>query len=246
MFYAPNWKNRVFKLRLQLTIYEHQRGLFYRQGKLIDLLKPGQYTFWRWEPVEIQVLSIRQMSSVISGQEMLTADHIDVRVTVAVYYSFADPVKVVTMLENANERIYQDIQLALRAAVTSHDLDTLLNDRSVLGDGLMKEVTPIAAVYGVEITGIGVKDIILPKNIRDVMLLEVEADRAGRADLIRARHEVAAARTRANAAKIMAENPLIVRMQALDTLAAVAGGAGNVVVLPALNDIAALLNHSGE
>ena len=83
----------------------------------------------------------------------------------------------------------------------------------------------------------GIRDIILPGEVRQVMMLEIEADRAGRAELVKARHEVAAARARANTAKIMTENPDFARMQEMEVLLALAGKSGNVVVLPNLADL---------
>ncbi len=77
----------------------------------------------------------------------------------------------------------------------------------------------------------------LPGVVRNVFLKEVEADRTGRADLIRARHEVAAARARSNTARILAENPNVARMQEIDALVNLAGKAGNVVLLPSLADL---------
>src|SRR5207302_6913893 len=91
--------------------------------------------------------------------------------------------------------------------------------------------------YGVELNRVGIRDVILPGEVRQVMMQEVEADRAGRADLVKARHEVAAARARANTAKILAENPEVARMQELDALVALAGKGGNVVLLPGLADL---------
>jgi regulator of protease activity HflC (stomatin/prohibitin superfamily) len=84
---------------------------------------------------------------------------------------------------------------------------------------------------------VGVKDIILPGVVRTVFLQEVEADLKGRASLVAARHETAAARARANTAKLLQENPDILRLQELETLAALASKAGNVLILPGLQSL---------
>jgi regulator of protease activity HflC (stomatin/prohibitin superfamily) len=102
---------------------------------------------------------------------------------------------------------------------------------------LLERVAPSALNYGVTLKRVGIRDIVLPGVVRTVFLKEVEADRTGRADLIRARHEVAAARARANTARILAENPNVARMQELDALVNLAGKQGNVVLLPGLADL---------
>jgi regulator of protease activity HflC (stomatin/prohibitin superfamily) len=79
--------------------------------------------------------------------------------------------------------------------------------------------------------------VILPREVQRVLMLEVEADRTGRAELVKARHETAAARARANTAKLLAETPEVARMQELDALLALAGKGGNVVLLPNLADL---------
>jgi regulator of protease activity HflC (stomatin/prohibitin superfamily) len=116
-------------------------------------------------------------------------------------------------------------------------MDQLLEGRAEVGTQLLELSAPAAKRYGVELTRVGLRDVILPREVQRVMMLEVEADRTGRADLVKARHEVAAARARANTAKLLAETPEVARMQELDALMALAGKGGNVVVLPNLADL---------
>ena len=96
------------------------------------------------------------------------------------------------------------------------------------------DVAGRAAKYGVELTRVGVKDMVLPGTVRAVFLQEVEAEHKGRASLVAARHEVAAARARANTAKLLQENPHILRLQELETLAQLASKSGNVLIIPGL------------
>ncbi|MEL6149602.1 MAG: hypothetical protein AAFR56_08250, partial [Chloroflexota bacterium] len=91
--------------------------------------------------------------------------------------------------------------------------------------------------YGIELRRVGVRDVVLPGVVRNVFLKEVEADREGRAELVKARHEVAAARARANTARIMSENPNIQRMQEIEALVKIAGRNGSMVLLPAFADL---------
>jgi regulator of protease activity HflC (stomatin/prohibitin superfamily) len=235
-------RNKLTWLGLQreYILFEYQRGLLYRRGKFERLLEAGAYRFWRWEAINLVPVDIRQTSQVISGQEMLTADHIDIRLTVVAQFVISDPVLAWHVVDNYLQQLYQDIQLALREAVTARELDAILGTRDEIGRELMTQVAPLAATYGIMLNRLGIKDIILPKNVHDVMMKEVEAQREGRASLIRAQHGTAAARARANTAKILADNPQIVRLQELETLVALASKPGSTIILP---NLANLLNR---
>ncbi|MBX3083493.1 MAG: slipin family protein [Anaerolineae bacterium] len=229
-------KNRLW-LKQQAIVWEHERGLLYRDGKFVRVLMPGRYEFWRWQQMRLTKLSVRQMSQVITGQEILTADKVEVRVSLIAQYSVTDPVAAINAVENYVDQLYQDLQLSLREAVTSLTLDALLEARESLANRLLEQVAPLAKEYGVTLKRVGLRDVVLPGTVRNVFLKEVEADREGRAELVRARHEVAAARARANTAKILAENPNVARMQEIDALVKLAGKSGNVVMLPNIADM---------
>ena len=231
------------RIRKELIIIEYERALLYEQGQFTRLLEPGRYVFWRWDKVSFDRVSLRQMSEVISGQEVLSSDKIGVRVSLIAHYAVTDPVAAITTVENYGEQLYQELQLALRNMIASRTVEELLAARDEISDELMTVVAPQAEVYGITLRRVGVRDIVLPGNVRNVFMLEVEADRQGRAELIKARHEVAAARARANTAKILTENPAVIRLQELDALVNLAGKNGNVIVLP---NLAELLTSRGS
>jgi regulator of protease activity HflC (stomatin/prohibitin superfamily) len=224
--------HEFFGLRQAATVWQTERGLLYRDGQFVRLLEPGRYVYWRWDRMRVSKISIRQMSHIINGQEVLTADKVEVRVSLIAQYVISDPVLAMHAVENFVEQLYQDLQLSLREAINSRALDALLEAREELGKELLAKVIEQARAYGVEVKRVGIRDMVLPGSVRNVMLKEVEADREGRAELVKARHEVAAARARANTAKILAENPNVARMQEIDALVKLAGKQGNVLMLP--------------
>lgn len=227
----------LFKLKKEITVYEYERGLLYRDGKYEGLLEPGRYTWWRWERVDVTPVSTRQMSEVVSGQAILTSDRIEVRVSLVAQYTVVDPVLAVNEVASYTDQLYQDLQLSLRDLVAARDLDTLLDDRNEISEALLDGVRENALAYGVELKRVGIRDVVLPGVVRNVFLKEVEADREGRAELVKARHEVAAARARANTARIISENPNIQRMQEIEALVKIAGRNGSMVLLPAFADL---------
>jgi regulator of protease activity HflC (stomatin/prohibitin superfamily) len=226
-----------FAIRRNFTVMEYERGLLYVDGRFVRLLEPGRYSFWRWENAQVTKVSLRQMSEVLTGQEILTSDKVEVRVSVIVQYIVSDPPLAINSVESYRDSLHQEVQLALRQAITARTIEQLLEARAEMGDELLTSISPAALVYGVTVRRIGVRDIVLPGSMRSVMLKEVEADRQGRAELVKARHEVAAARARANTAKILSENPNVARLQEIDALIQLAGKEGSVVVLPNLADL---------
>ncbi len=226
-----------FGLQKELVIYEYERGLLYKDGRFERVLEPGKYRFSRWEDVRVTTVSMRLMSEVISGQEILTSDKIGVRVSLIAVYQVIDPVVAINAVESYTDQLYHDLQLAIRQSVSDRDMEALLQARTELSAELLATITSQASEYGLEVKRVGIRDIVLPGQVRNVFLKEVEADREGRAELVKARHEVAAARARANTAKIMTENPAVLRMQELDALMRLAGKQGNVVMLPNLADL---------
>jgi regulator of protease activity HflC (stomatin/prohibitin superfamily) len=223
--------------RTVVVVREFERGLLYRDGKFVELLPPGRYVHWTWEHCQIDRVDIREVSQTVEGQEILTSDKIGVRVTLIAQFKVTDPVIARHAVGDYNSQLYQDLQLTLREAITGRTLEELLKERDVLSGKIHEDVAQRTKKYGVELTRVGVKDMVLPGTVRNVFLQEVEADLKGRASLVAARHEVAAARARANTAKLLQENPHLLRMQELETLAQLASKAGNVLILPGLHSL---------
>jgi regulator of protease activity HflC (stomatin/prohibitin superfamily) len=223
--------------RKVVMVREYERGLFYRDGKFVELLSPGRYVWWSWEHCQIDCVDLRERSQTIEGQEVLSADRIGVRVTLIAQFKVADPVAARHTVADPPGQLYQDLQLTLREAITGRTLEELLNERELLSSRIQAEVAPRAAKYGVELTRVGVKDMVLPGPVRAMFLQEVEAEHKGRASLVAARHEVAAARARANTAKLLQESPHLLRMQELEVLAQLASKSGNVLIIPGLQSL---------
>lgn len=223
--------------RTVVIVREYERGLLYRQGRFVELLHPGRYVSWIWQESRIDRVDIRGVSQTIEGQEILTGDKIGVRVTLIAQFRVVDPVAARHAVVDYHSQLYQDLQLTLREAITGRTLEELLKERDALSGTLQEHVSPRAKGYGVELTRVGVKDMVLPGSVRATFLQEVEAELKGRANLVAARHEVAAARARANTARLLQENPQLLRLQELETLAQLASKSGNVLIIPGLNSL---------
>lgn len=217
-----------------VEVWEYERGLLYQNGKFDKLLEPGRYNLWFWQHRHITKVDVRETSQTIQGQEVLSKDKVPIRVTLVAQYTVSNPIAAVHNVESYINQLYQDLQLTLRESISARTVEEVLEDRDALSSQLLEDVTTRAEQYGVTLNRVGVKDVILPGIVRNVFLQEVEADRRGRAELVAARHETAAARAKANTAKLMRDNPQIMRLQELGTLASLASKAGNVLIIPGL------------
>jgi regulator of protease activity HflC (stomatin/prohibitin superfamily) len=159
---VEEFKPILFGLQKEIIIYEYEKALLYRDGKFERLLNAGKYRFNRNENITITRVSTRQMSEVIPGQEILTADRIGVRVSLIAKYSVSDPVIAINGVENYQEQLYQDLQLVLRDSVAARDVEKLLDARNELSEELLRAVSPQALEYGITLKRVGVRDIVLP------------------------------------------------------------------------------------
>jgi regulator of protease activity HflC (stomatin/prohibitin superfamily) len=177
-----------------VEVQQFERGLLYEKGRYLKTLEPGRYSLWIWQHRRVESVDMRETSQVVEAQEILTSDKIGVRVSLIAQYRVSDPVAARHTVENYVTQLYQDLQLTLRESITGRTLEEVLKDREGLSTQLQTSVAPRAEQYGVTLRRVGVRDIVLPGVVRTVFLQEVEADLKGRASLVAARHETAAAR----------------------------------------------------
>jgi regulator of protease activity HflC (stomatin/prohibitin superfamily) len=214
-----------------VTIYEYERGLMYVGGKFVRILEPGRYRIWPFTHRRIDVVDVRRASVQIVNQKLLTADQITVTLNVVADYEIADAAVAVHEAADFRAQLYEDVQLAARNSVGAGTVDVLLNERVRINDDILQAVKPLAEAYGIPVLNVGIKDVILAPKVRDLLMKEAEAKRIAQATLIGAREEVAALRALANAARLAAEHPQLLRLRELDAVRAFAQTPGNTVVL---------------
>ncbi len=204
----------------RITVASGFEGLIYVDGELLDRLRPGVHAYWSAvRDVHLVTLDLRRQATEVTAQEILTQDRVSIRVTLTAFWQITDPVKA-GEAKDLNEQIYRHIQFAIRDAVANRTLDELLNARGEIDTELTKAVQSMGAFadFGVEIASVGLKDVILPGEMRDILNRVVEAEKQAQANLIRRREETAATRSLLNTARLMENNPLLLRMKELETL----------------------------
>lgn len=207
-------------------------GVSFQDGDYVETLAPGQYAFWKnVADSKIVEVDMREQALDVAGQEIMTADKVTLRMNALVTYRITDARKTVMTADGAKQSLYREAQLALRAVVGTRDLDSFLTDKDAVSSEFEEQVRQRAGDLGLEIVSVGVRDVILPGDMKDLMNKVTEAKKAAEANLISRREETAAMRSQANTAKLLADNPTLMRLRELEVLERVATASNLNVVL---------------
>jgi regulator of protease activity HflC (stomatin/prohibitin superfamily) len=204
---------------------------FYVDGVLRETLPPGTYAHWRHlGDVTLVPVDLREQTLDVAGQEILTADKVSLRLNAVVTFKVADPVRATTVSNDVKQALYRDVQLALRAVIGTRELDPLLADKESVTTELKNLASTRAAEMGLQLIAFGIRDIILPGEMRELFNKVTEARKAAEAALITRREETAAARSQANTAKILESSPVLLRLREIEALEKIAEKANLTVV----------------
>ena len=205
---------------VEAQVRQFERGLEYVQGRFVGILEPGRYAFWNHPAarVAVQVLDTRVQQLKIEGQELMTRDKVTLRLTLTAEYAPADAPMTVHAVADVKEALYLAVQLAAREYIAGITLDELLEGRDTLTKYLEAQVVPRAETFGVRVHRVGVKDVILPGEMKTLLNKVIEAEKAAAANVILRREDAAATRNMANTAKVIAENPVLMRLKELETM----------------------------
>ena len=223
---------------LQVQVNEHDVGVLWVNGKVERLLTPGAYAFWKFNrQVAVEAVDLRLQTLEVTGQEILTRDKVSLRLNLSATWRYTDVLKAYTQLAKPVDHLYRELQFGLRAAVGTRTLDELLENKTVIDEVVTTHVRGKLAGYGMALDGVGVKDIVLPGEMKTILAQVVEAEKAAQANVIRRREETAATRSLLNTAKVMEGNPVALRMKELETLERVAERIDKISVVGGLDQV---------
>jgi regulator of protease activity HflC (stomatin/prohibitin superfamily) len=217
---------RTAEAKQLLDVWKIERdcaGVLFIDGRYVEQLESGMYAFWK-DVADARVVEIDKRESTIdvSGQEIMTADKVTLRMNAVVIYLIKDTRKAVSVSSDVRQSLYREAQLALRAVVGGRELDSFLTGKDDVAKELEEEVRERAVVLGLEVLSVGIRDVILPGEMKDLMNKVTEAKKAAEANLIARREETAAMRSQANTAKLLAESPTLMRLRELEVLEKIA------------------------
>ncbi len=213
-------------------------GLLILNGELVKTLQPGLYAYWKFNRViKVEQVDTRLQAMEVSGQEILTKDKVSLRVNLSAAYQIRDPVQARKDLVDFTGHLYRELQFALRQAIGARTLDALLGNKGELDRVIYETVRDKVAMHGVEVKSVGVKDVILPGDMKEILNQVVEAEKAAQANVVKRREETAATRSLLNTAQLMGDNPILVRLKELEMLEKVTDKIDKLTVFGGLDGV---------
>lgn len=206
--------------RLQsIGVPEGSVGMLTVDGKAKGQLQPGTHVFWNEQHVvAAKIIDLRTQSYEVSGQEILTKDRVTLRVNLTANYRIVDPELVIQKVKDHLGSLHLSLQMAFRKTLGALTLDQLLGDKIAVDTEAAQQVRSEMAAIGIEVGEIALKDVILPGEMRDILNQVVAAQKEAEANVIRRREETNATRSLLNTAKVMADNPIMLRLKELEAL----------------------------
>lgn len=220
------------------VVESYEKAILFMDGNKKEVLHSGIYYFWKNSiGITLEKVDLRQIQLEISGQEMLTKDKTALRINFYTQYKVADINKALIENKNFEKQLYILIQLALREFIGAVTLDELLENKESVASKVLETVAKKAVSLGVKILDSGIRDIILPGEIKDIMNQVLIAQKKAQANVITRREETASTRSLLNTAKLMEDNTMLFKLKEMEYVEKIAdkigeisiSGSGNVV-----------------
>lgn len=209
---------------VKANVERGQVGLLTVGGVFQGTLEEGSHFFWSvGRTVGVRAIDTRWRAVDVAGQEVLTADRVTVRVNIAADVRVTDPVRAATAVKDFDEALHRALQFAFRKTMGTRTLDQLLGEKVSVDTEAADQVRAEMAEIGLQVGAIALKDVILPGEMRTILNRVVEAEKESEANVIRRREETQATRSLLNTAKVMSENPVMLRLKELEALTELAG-----------------------
>lgn len=213
----------------KVEISHYEKGVLFFDNKLDRVLDAGTYYFWNTPSrMNVEVVDTRLTQMNILGQDMLTADKVSIRVNFVCSYRVADCVKVIVDVNDFEEQLHVAAQLSMREYVGKYKLDEILENKSAMSEWVYSEIKEKAKALYLDIVNAGVKDIILPGEVREIMNTVLVAEKRAQANVITRREEVASTRSLLNTAKLMEENKTLYKLKELEYIERICENVGNI------------------
>ena len=223
---------------LVVQVPAYHAGVLKVDGRVEQLMPPGTEVFWRFNrDIQVDLVDMRLQNMEVSGQEILTKDKVGLRLNLVATWRFTDVLLAFEKLQKPLEHLYRELQLGLRSAVGTRSLDELLENKQTIDEVVGAYICGKFDALGVMVDSIGVKDIVLPGEMKTILAQVVEAEKSAQANVIRRREETAATRSLLNTAKVMEDNPVALRLKELETLERVAERIDKISVFGGLDQV---------
>ncbi|MBM9577954.1 slipin family protein [Leptospira sp. 201903070] len=210
-------KPEVKDLVASYAIESYQKGLLFIENSFAKTLEPGNYFFWKGtKSISVIKADLRQLQTEVTGQEILSKDRIPLRLNFVCQYKITDPIQCLLEIKDYESQLYIHLQLVLREYIGSLTLDEILIKKEEIGSYVTEKIKTSMPAMGLEILFGGVKDVILPGEIKEILNQVLIAEKKAQANVIMRREETASTRSLLNTAKLMEENTTLYKLKELE------------------------------
>ncbi len=209
----------------------NEKGILYVDGKFNRVLDAGVYYWWANAiPVAVSKVDMRQSIMELSGQEILTKDKAQIRINFSVQYQVVEIEKVFLENKDFEKQLHNIMQLALRGFIGQITLDELMENKAQVNEYVLAASQEQAQHLGVKVLNCGLKDIILPGEMKEIMNQVLIAEKKAQANIIMRREETASTRSLLNTAKLMEENSMLMRLKEMEYVEKIADKINNISI----------------
>ncbi|MEI8174557.1 MAG: SPFH domain-containing protein [bacterium] len=219
----------IFSLRV---VKEYERGVIFFLGKCKGIRGPGLIILI---PIleKMTRVQLRTITMAIPSQKIISKDNVSIDIAAVAYYHVVDPVKATIAIENVYDAVNQISQTTVRNVVGQFQLDQLLSQTGDINLQIKDVIDGHTEPWGVQVTAVEIKDIILPDNMQRAMAKEAEAERERRAKIVSAQGEFQAAVKLGEAADIISAHPVALQLRTLQTMSEIATEKNSTIIFPA-------------
>jgi regulator of protease activity HflC (stomatin/prohibitin superfamily) len=224
-------------------VREYERGVVFRLGRLVGPRGPGLILLLPFIERMMKV-DLRTVTMDVPSQEVITRDNVTVRVNAVSYFRVIDPSSAVTNVTDFIRATSQIAQTTLRSVLGQSSLDELLSEREKINAELQRIIDEQTEPWGVKVSIVEVKDVELPQSMQRAMARQAEAEREKRAKIIHAEGEFQASKQLAEAASVIAAEPVALQLRYLQTLGEIGAEKNTTIVFPLPIELLGLLPDS--
>jgi regulator of protease activity HflC (stomatin/prohibitin superfamily) len=211
---------------------EYERAVVFRLGKLLPQPK-GPGIALVFAPIDRMArVSLRTIVMDVPAQDIITRDNVSVKVNAVVYFRVMDPRKAIVEVESYHYATSQLAQTTLRSVLGQVELDDLLSERERLNAQLQQILDQHTEPWGIKVASVEVKQVDLPPDMQRAMAKQAEAEREKRAKIVHAAGELEASEKLAQAAQIIATQPVTITLRYLQTLTEIASEKNSTIIFP--------------
>lgn len=221
-------------------VKEYERGVVFRLGRLVGPRGPGLILLLPFIERMVKV-DLRTVTMDVPAQEVITRDNVTVRVNAVSYFRVIDPSAAVTNVTDYIRATSQIAQTTLRSVLGQSSLDELLSEREKINAELQRIIDEQTEPWGVKVSIVEVKDVELPQSMQRAMARQAEAEREKRAKIIHAEGEFQASTQLAEAANVIAREPVALQLRYLQTLGEIGAEKNTTIVFPLPIELLGLL-----